>query len=120
MISLTYKYNTTELTVLLGSDIVSEKTIIKEEHKISIRKPKMYKVIMHNDDYTTMEFVIQILTGIFNKSAIEATKIMYDVHKKGIGIAGIYTYDIARTKMNQAMNMAEKGGFPFKLSMEEE
>lgn len=99
---------------------MSEKTIVKEENKIEIKKPKMYKVIMHNDDYTTMEFVIQVLTEIFKKSAIEATKIMYDVHKKGIGIAGIYTYDIAKTKMNQAMDMAEKNNFPFKLTMEEE
>lgn len=99
---------------------MSEKTIIKEENKVKVKKPKMYKVVMHNDDYTTMEFVIKVLTEVFNKDAIEATKIMYDVHKKGIGIAGVYTYDIARTKLNQAMGMAEKSGFPFKLSMEEE
>lgn len=99
---------------------MSEKTIIKEEDKIDIKKPKLYKVLMHNDDYTTMEFVIEILTKIFNRSVIEATKIMFDVHKKGIGIAGIYTYDIAKTKLNQAMDMAKESGFPFKLSMEEE
>ncbi|AGK96530.1 ATP-dependent Clp protease adaptor ClpS [Clostridium pasteurianum] len=99
---------------------MSEKTIVREENKIGIRKPKLYKVIMHNDDYTTMEFVIQVLTQVFKKGVIEATKIMYDVHKKGIGVAGIYTYDIAKTKLNQAMDMAEKSGFPFKLSMEEE
>lgn len=99
---------------------MSEKTDIKEKIKLDIKKPKLYKVIMHNDDYTTMEFVIEVLTKIFRKSAIEATQIMYDVHRKGIGIAGVYTYDIAKTKLNQAMNMAEKSGFPFKLSMEEE
>lgn len=99
---------------------MSEKTIVREENKTKIRKPKMYKVIMHNDDYTTMEFVIQVLTEVFKKGVIEATKIMYDVHKKGIGVAGIYTYDIAKTKLNRAMDMAEKSGFPFKLSMEEE
>jgi len=99
---------------------VSEKAVVKEENRIKIKKPRMYKVIMHNDDYTTMEFVIKVLTEVFNKDAIEATKIMYDVHKKGIGIAGVYTYDIAKTKLNQAMDMAEKSGFPFKLSMEEE
>ncbi|SMC25426.1 ATP-dependent Clp protease adaptor protein ClpS [Clostridium acidisoli DSM 12555] len=99
---------------------MSEKTIIKEEDKIDIKRPKLYKVLMHNDDYTTMEFVIEILTKVFNRSVIEATKIMFDVHKKGIGIAGIYTYDIAKTKLNQAMDMAKESGFPFKLSMEEE
>ena len=104
----------------LGVDIMPEKTITKEEYKVEIKKPKMYKVLMHNDDYTTMEFVIQALTVIFKKGAIEATQIMYDVHRKGVGVAGIYTYDIAKTKLNQAMNMAEESGFPFKLSMEEE
>lgn len=99
---------------------MSGKTSIKEEYKIEIKKPKMYKVLMHNDDYTTMEFVILSLTVVFKKSAIEATQIMYDVHRKGLGVAGIYTYDIAKTKLNQAMDMAEKSGFPFKLSMEEE
>jgi ATP-dependent Clp protease adaptor protein ClpS len=104
----------------LGVDVMPEKTIIKEEYKINIKKPKLYKVLMHNDDYTTMEFVIEILTKIFKKGAIESTQIMYDVHRKGIGIAGTYTYDIAKTKLKQAMDMAEKSGFPFKLSMEEE
>jgi len=104
----------------LGVGVMSEKTITKEEQKIEIKKPKMYKVLMHNDDYTTMEFVIQALTVVFKKGAIEATQIMYDVHRKGVGVAGIYTYDIAKTKLNQAMDMAEQSGFPFKLSMEEE
>lgn len=99
---------------------MSEKADIKEENKLDIRKPKLYKVLMHNDDYTTMDFVIEVLTKIFKKSAIEATQIMYDVHKKGIGVAGIYTYDIAKTKLKQAMDLAEKKGFPFKLSMQEE
>lgn len=99
---------------------MSLKQITEEKNKINIKKPKLYKVIMHNDDYTTMEFVIEVLTKIFKKSAIDATKIMYDVHRKGAGVAGIYTYDIAKTKLKQAMDLAEKSGFPFKLSMEEE
>ncbi len=99
---------------------MSQKTVINEEHKLKIKKPKLFKVIMHNDDYTTMEFVIEVLTKVFNKSGIEATKIMYDVHRKGIGTAGVYAYDIAKTKVNQAMGMARNSGFPFKLSMEEE
>jgi ATP-dependent Clp protease adaptor protein ClpS len=96
------------------------KTHIKEENKIKISKPKLYKVLMHNDDYTTMEFVIEVLTKVFKKNSIEATQIMYNVHKQGVGIAGVYTYDIANTKKDQAMIMAEKRGFPFKLSVEEE
>ena len=74
---------------------------------------------MYNDDYTTMEFVIKILVSIFNKSFIDAEKIMLDVHKKGRGVAGIYSYDIAITKVATAMSMAKSEGFPFKLTTEE-
>lgn len=99
---------------------MSQKTIIKEDTKIKIKKPKMFRVLIHNDDYTTMEFVVEVIVKVFKRSVIEATKIMYDVHKKGVGIAGIYSYDIASTKTIQAMTMAEKSGFPLKFSMEEE
>lgn len=87
--------------------------------KIKVKKPKQYKVIMYNDDYTTMEFVIEVLIRIFNKKPQEAEKIMMDVHKAGKGIAGIYSYDIAMTKTNTAMGWAKEAGFPFKLSIEE-
>ncbi len=92
---------------------------ILEKQKIKVRKPKQYKVIMHNDDFTTMEFVIDVLMNIFNKKFEEANKIMIDVHKKGKGIAGIYSYDIAVTKSSVAMALAKEEGFPFKLSVEE-
>lgn len=91
----------------------------RQKDKVKIKKPKNYKVIMHNDDYTTMEFVIKILVSIFNKSFIDAEKIMLDVHKKGRGVAGIYSYDIAITKVATAMSMAKSEGFPFKLTTEE-
>ncbi len=82
--------------------------------------PRMYKVILHNDDYTSMEFVIEILIKIFNKQSSDATAIMLDVHKKGRGICGIYTYDIALTKVAQVQTMAEENQFPLKCSYEEE
>ncbi len=91
----------------------------QQKVKSKVKLPKQYSVIMFNDDYTTMEFVIDVLTNIFNKSAVEAEKIMLDVHKKGQGIAGVYTYDIAMTKAGVAMSMAKSEGFPFKLSVEE-
>lgn len=94
-------------------------TITVEKNKVNVKKPKQYKVIMFNDDFTTMEFVVAILMDIFNKTIDEANKIMIDVHKKGSGIAGIYPYDIAATKVTKAMNIAKEEGFPFKLSMEE-
>lgn len=90
-----------------------------EKNKVRTKKPKHYKVVMHNDDYTTMEFVVDILMNIFNKKLEEANKIMIDVHKRGKGIAGIYPYDIAVTKVSTAMAIAEEEGFPFKLTVEE-
>lgn len=95
------------------------KHVVSQKSKIKVKKPKQYKVIMHNDDYTTMEFVVEVLTQIFNKKMEEANKIMLEVHKKGSGVAGIYSYDIAMTKAGTAMAWAKEEGFPFKLSVEE-
>lgn len=92
---------------------------LDQKVKAKVKLPKKYQVIMFNDDYTTMEFVIEVLTHIFNKSALEAEKIMMDVHKAGRGVAGIYSYDIAMTKAGTAMSWAKEEGFPFKLSVEE-
>lgn len=92
---------------------------VNQKNKIKIAKPKKYKVVMHNDDYTTMEFVVEVLMSIFNKKIEEANKIMIDVHKAGKGIAGIYSYDIAMTKVGTAMTWAKEEGFPFKLTIEE-
>lgn len=92
-------------------------TIIK--NKVKVSKPKHYKVVMYNDDYTSMEFVVDILINIFNKSVEAANKIMIEVHQNGKGIAGIYPYDIAVTKASVAMARAEEDGFPFKLIVEE-
>ena len=93
--------------------------VTKQKDQIKIKKPKHYKVVMYNDDYTTMEFVINILVSVFNKKLIEAEKIMLDVHEKGKGVAGIYSHDIAITKVSTAMSMAKEKGFPFKLTVEE-
>lgn len=93
--------------------------VTKQKNQIKIKKPKHYKVVMYNDDYTTMEFVINILVSVFNKKLMEAEKIMLDVHEKGKGVAGIYSHDIAITKVSTAMSMAKEKGFPFKLTVEE-
>lgn len=94
-------------------------TVVTEKNKVKIKKPKHYKVVMYNDDFTTMEFVVSILVEIFNKKIEEANKIMIDVHKKGKGIAGIYPYDIAASKLSTAMKISEVEGFPLKLAIEE-
>lgn len=91
-----------------------------QKNKSKIDKPKNFKVLMYNDDFTTMEFVIEVLVTIFNKNIEDANKIMLEVHNKGIGVAGIYPYDIAMTKLTIAMKMAAQDGFPFKLTVEEE
>lgn len=94
-------------------------TVVSEKGKVKVKKPKHYKVVMYNDDFTTMEFVVSILIEIFNKKIEEANKIMIDVHKKGKGIAGIYPYDIAVSKLSTAMRISESEGFPLKLAIEE-
>ena len=89
------------------------------EDSIETREPGEYKVILHNDNYTTMEFVIKVLTSVFNKSHEEANRIMLNVHKKGIGVCGIYTHEIAETKVYIVNQMAIHNNFPLKCSMEE-
>ena len=93
---------------------------IKEKIYTKAKEPKNYKVIMYNDDFTTMEFVVAVLNIVFNKNFEEANNIMMEVHRAGKGIAGVYSYDIAVTKKNKAISMAREEGFPFKLTVEEE
>ncbi|RJP90559.1 MAG: ATP-dependent Clp protease adapter ClpS [Desulfobacteraceae bacterium] len=83
-----------------------------------ITEPPMYKVLLHNDDYTTMDFVVEVLMGVFHKSFEEATMIMLSVHKTGTGVCGIYTYEIAETKSEIIQEMARDRGFPLKSSIE--
>ena len=92
-------------------------TINKE--KIKVKKPKDYKVVMHNDDFTTMEFVVNILITVFKKDINTSNKIMMDVHKIGKGIVGVYPYDIAATRVAIALEMAKEEGFPFNITIEE-
>lgn len=82
--------------------------------------PSLYRVLLHNDDYTTMEFVIEVLVGHFGKSATEATRIMLQVHHAGVGVAGTYTRDEAETRIARVTQVAEARGFPLLLTMEPE
>lgn len=82
------------------------------------KKPSLYRVLMLNDDYTPMEFVVHVLERFFNKNADEATQIMLHVHQKGIGVCGVYPYDIAETKVVQVMDFARKHQHPLQCTME--
>lgn len=84
------------------------------------RKPSMYKVLLLNDDYTPMDFVIHVLESFFNKDRQEATEIMMHVHRRGVGVCGIYTYEIAETKVTQVMDFARKHEQPLQCTMEKE
>ena len=84
------------------------------------KKPSLYKVLLLNDDYTPMEFVIVVLERFFNKGRDEATRIMLHVHQKGVGICGVYTFEIAETKVTQVMDFARKHQHPLQCTMEKE
>lgn len=86
--------------------------------KTDLGKPSLYRVILHNDDYTSMEFVVMILRTVFGKSVEEAVEIMYDVHRNGTGLAGIYTREIAETRVQLVHTKARENGFPLRCSME--
>ncbi len=92
------------------------KTRLEDEQQL--QEPCMKRVLLHNDDYTTMEFVINILEKIFHKSPAEATVIMLNVHHNGIGICGVYPADIAETKVSEVHREARQAGFPLKASTE--
>ena len=91
-----------------------------EKSRQKVSRPPMYKVYLLNDDYTTMEFVVEVLEGIFHKSSVEATQIMLHVHRNGKGMAGVYTREIAETKVAQVHSAATENGFPLKCDMEKE
>lgn len=101
----------------LGLD-AEEETITRVREEVT--EPPMYRVLLHNDDYTTMEFVVQILMAIFHKSAEEAATIMLNVHRKGIGLCGVYPFEVAETKVETVHSAARENGFPLKCTMEED
>lgn len=95
-------------------------TVVITDSKQQLKKPPLYKVLLHNDDYTTMEFVVFILQNVFYKSETDAYRIMMAVHQQGLGVAGVYTYEIAETKIAQVAHMAQEQQFPLLCTMEEE
>jgi len=93
---------------------------IRSEIENQTKKPAMYRVYLHNDDYTTMEFVVDVLMTVFTKTPEEATMIMLKVHREGIGCCGVYTFEMAETKVLTVQRLAQIEGFPLKCTMEKE
>ncbi|MGB0990738.1 ATP-dependent Clp protease adapter ClpS [Arcobacter sp. F155] len=93
---------------------------IELDSNLEVSEPKKYKVILLNDDYSTMDFVIDVLTNIFRKTVDEATQIMLNIHNNGREVCGIYSHEIASTKVAQVKTLAREKGFPLKAIMEEE
>ena len=93
---------------------------VLERTKPVEKEPTLYKVVLHNDDYTTMEFVVQILEEIFHRTPAEAFRIMMQVHTEGRGIAGVYPHELAETKIDMVHDLARDHGFPLRASMEED
>jgi len=93
---------------------------VLEQQGTETRQPRLYKVLLHNDDYTSMEFVTEVLEGIFAKSPAEAFRIMLHVHENGLGVCGAYSFEIAETKIAQVHERARRHGFPLRASMEED
>jgi len=91
---------------------------VATDERIRTAKPRQFKVVLHNDNYTTMEFVVLVLMHFFSRSETEATHIMLTVHHKGQGIAGVYTRDVAETKVQQVTRFAQDNGMPLKLTAE--
>ena len=97
-----------------------EPSNIKERQKTIYKEPRRYKVIIHNDDFTTMDFVVKVLRDIFFMNEQDAETLMMQVHNTGQAVVGIYSYDIAQTKSQKAIKMARENGFPLRLSVKPE
>lgn len=93
---------------------------VQTESKPKLQKPPLYKVLLHNDNFTTMEFVVYILMEVFNHAEIGAIRIMLQVHNHGVGVAGVYTYEIAETKIAKVVRLAREHEYPLLCTMEEE
>ncbi len=95
-----------------------EQSDVATEPEKKVQKPRLYKVLLHNDDYTTMDFVVMVLMSIFHHKEEDAVRIMLHVHQAGIGVAGVFSYEIAETKVRKVTDFARQHEFPLRSSME--
>lgn len=120
----------TDLGRKIGTDYMSENDkpsganepgdAVAVKPRPKTRKPTMYKVLMLNDDYTPMEFVVYVLERFFYKNREQATQIMLNVHRRGVGVCGVYTYEVAETKVTQVMDLARQNQHPLQCTIEKE
>jgi len=101
-----------------GAPKRQESVDVKERART--RRPPLYKVLVHNDDYTTKEFVVMVLQAVFRLGEVDANRIMMHVHDNGIGVAGVYPYEVAETKIAKTLQLARRYEYPLQLSMEPE
>jgi ATP-dependent Clp protease adaptor protein ClpS len=95
-------------------------TLVRPKTEQQLQRPRMWRVLLHNDDYTTQDFVVWVLETVFHKPRAEAIAIMMSVHQSGLGVAGIFTHDVAETKVKTTKNLAEEHEFPLLVTMEPE
>jgi ATP-dependent Clp protease adaptor protein ClpS len=100
--------------------MAKEKSATRERQRVDLKEPCRYQVTIHNDDFTTMDFVVMVLTQVFFKSQAEAEALMLQVHHADKAVVGIYSYDVAVSKVRKATNMAREAGFPLRLTVEPE
>ena len=93
---------------------------VATETRERLKKPPLFRVLLHNDDYTTMEFVVEVLRLVFSKGEAEAFRIMWAVHTEGVGVAGVYTYEVAEMKAEKVTQMARAQEYPLLCTLEEE
>lgn len=105
---------------IIDDRMAKEQSGLKERQRVDLKEPRRYKVIIYNDDFTTMEFVVMILKQVFFKSEEEAQALMLQVHHSDKAVVGIYSYDIAVSKVNKATSMAREKGYPLRLTVESE
>ncbi len=103
-----------------NGNVTDGQTGVAIKSRPKVKKPSMYKVLMLNDDYTPMEFVVQVLEQFFSKAHEDAIRIMLHVHQRGVGICGVYTYEVAETKVTQVIDYARKNQHPLQCTLEKE
>ncbi|WP_419787742.1 ATP-dependent Clp protease adapter ClpS [Pseudodesulfovibrio sp.] len=104
----------------MGNPLTGDRSDSELLDQHEVKEPKKYKVLLHNDDYTTMDFVVEVLIRIFRKNEAQATAIMLSVHNQGYGVCGVYTAEVAETKVDLVHKLAKSAGYPLKCSMEGE